>query len=115
MDTGHLAAHHRRMLEQEALAQQTGRVVGDPAQLSLQGLARLALSGKQVVRTGKPHRGRPLGAVPLGLAGGVPRRFARVGVAIAHAIPPRALRLAFGFFLLVTAVRMGMDLISGVG
>ncbi|SIS55092.1 hypothetical protein SAMN05421759_101364 [Roseivivax lentus] len=41
--------------------------------------------------------------------------FARVGVAIAHAIPPRALRLAFGFFLLVTAVRMGMDLISGVG
>ncbi|MHA6326278.1 sulfite exporter TauE/SafE family protein [Roseivivax sp. CAU 1753] len=39
--------------------------------------------------------------------------FARVGVAIAHAIPRRALRLAFGFFLLVTAVRMGMDLFSG--
>ena len=40
--------------------------------------------------------------------------FARVGVAIAHAIPRRALRLCFGFFLFVTAIRMGMDLISGV-
>ncbi|QFS84492.1 Sulfite exporter TauE/SafE [Roseivivax sp. THAF40] len=39
--------------------------------------------------------------------------FARVGVAIAHAIPPRALRLTFGMFLLITAVRMGMDLLSG--
>ncbi len=39
--------------------------------------------------------------------------FARVGVAIAHTIPPRALRLTFGLFLLITAVRMGMDLVSG--
>ncbi|QFT61481.1 sulfite exporter TauE/SafE family protein [Roseivivax sp. THAF30] len=38
--------------------------------------------------------------------------FARVGVMIAHAIPRRALRLAFGLFLLATAIRMGSDLVS---
>lgn len=37
--------------------------------------------------------------------------FARVGVRLAHAIPPRALRLSFGVFLLLTALRMGRDLV----
>ncbi|MHA7875866.1 sulfite exporter TauE/SafE family protein [Roseivivax sp.] len=41
--------------------------------------------------------------------------FARVGVMIAHAIPRRALRLAFGLFLLATALRMGSDLVAGLG
>lgn len=36
--------------------------------------------------------------------------FARVGVAIAHRIPRRALRLTFGLFLLVTSLRMFSDL-----
>ncbi|PIE11068.1 MAG: hypothetical protein CSA72_06150 [Rhodobacterales bacterium] len=38
--------------------------------------------------------------------------FARVGVRIAHAIPRSALRRAFGLFLLLTAVRMGRDLLG---
>ena len=36
--------------------------------------------------------------------------FARVGVAIAHRIPRRALRLSFGLFLLLTSARMFYDL-----
>jgi uncharacterized membrane protein YfcA len=36
--------------------------------------------------------------------------FARVGVSIAHAIPRRALRLAFGLFLALTSARMFADL-----
>ncbi|QPC42592.1 sulfite exporter TauE/SafE family protein [Kaustia mangrovi] len=38
--------------------------------------------------------------------------FARLGVRIAHAIPQRALRLAFGLFLGLTAARMVLDLIQ---
>lgn len=38
--------------------------------------------------------------------------FARVGVKIAHAIPPRALKLSFGVFLMITALRMFADLLS---
>ncbi|SES35973.1 hypothetical protein SAMN04490244_11250 [Tranquillimonas rosea] len=40
--------------------------------------------------------------------------FARVGVAIAHAIPPRALRLVFGLFLGLTSLRMFVDLYGQV-
>lgn len=40
--------------------------------------------------------------------------FARVGVAIAHRIPRRALRLAFGLFLLATALRMAIDLVQNL-
>lgn len=36
--------------------------------------------------------------------------FARVGVKIAHAIPPRALKLCFGLFLAITSLRMFTDL-----
>ena len=36
--------------------------------------------------------------------------FARVGVAIAHSIPRRALRLSFGLFLALTSARMFADL-----
>ncbi|TRD22577.1 sulfite exporter TauE/SafE family protein [Palleronia caenipelagi] len=36
--------------------------------------------------------------------------FARVGVALAHRIPRRTLRLSFGLFLLITAIRMIGDL-----
>lgn len=36
--------------------------------------------------------------------------FAKVGVKLAHSIPPRALRLAFGFFLFLTSARMFYDL-----
>ncbi len=36
--------------------------------------------------------------------------FARVGVRIAHTIPRRALRLAFGIFLALTSARMFADL-----
>ncbi|SDY77432.1 sulfite exporter TauE/SafE family protein [Citreimonas salinaria] len=36
--------------------------------------------------------------------------FARVGVAIAHRIPRRVLRLSFGVFLLITSIRMFVDL-----
>lgn len=36
--------------------------------------------------------------------------FARVGVSLAHSIPRRALRLAFGVFLLLTSFRMILDL-----
>jgi len=39
--------------------------------------------------------------------------FARVGVRIAHAIPRRALRLAFGLFLGLTSARMAFDLFGG--
>ncbi|MWD28182.1 TSUP family transporter [Aquicoccus sp. SCR17] len=38
--------------------------------------------------------------------------FAKVGVKIAHSIPPRALRLAFGCFLMLTSLRMVYDLLS---
>lgn len=38
--------------------------------------------------------------------------FARVGVRLAHAIAPRHLRLLFGVFLALTALRMGVDLIK---
>ncbi|MGR3762337.1 sulfite exporter TauE/SafE family protein (plasmid) [Roseobacteraceae bacterium NS-SX3] len=38
--------------------------------------------------------------------------FARVGVYLAHAIPRRALRLAFGIFLLITSARMFKDLLG---
>ena len=40
--------------------------------------------------------------------------FARVGVALAHSIPRRALRLSFGLFLLVTSARMFWDLWSQI-
>jgi len=36
--------------------------------------------------------------------------FARVGVKLAHSIPRRALRLAFGVFLMLTSARMFSDL-----
>lgn len=39
--------------------------------------------------------------------------FSQVGVRLAHTIPRRALRLAFGGFLLITSVRMFIDLFSG--
>lgn len=38
--------------------------------------------------------------------------FARVGVKLAHSIPRRALRLAFGLFLMLTSLRMFSDLIG---
>lgn len=41
--------------------------------------------------------------------------FARVGVRIAHAIPMRALRLCFGLFLGLTALRMAYDLYYSLG
>ncbi|SFG64375.1 hypothetical protein SAMN04488020_10372 [Palleronia marisminoris] len=40
--------------------------------------------------------------------------FARVGVAIAHRIPRRALRLTFGLFLLITSMRMFFDLYNAI-
>ncbi|WP_281823435.1 sulfite exporter TauE/SafE family protein [Jannaschia rubra] len=40
--------------------------------------------------------------------------FARVGVALAHRIPRRALRLSFGVFLLITSGRMFVDLFASV-
>ncbi|CUH40222.1 Sulfite exporter TauE/SafE [Jannaschia seosinensis] len=40
--------------------------------------------------------------------------FARVGVAIAHRIPRRALRLTFGLFLLATSIRMFIDLYRAI-
>lgn len=40
--------------------------------------------------------------------------FARVGVRIAHAIPQRGLRLAFGVFLFITSARMFLDLAAGL-
>ncbi|AUH32143.1 sulfite exporter TauE/SafE family protein [Paracoccus tegillarcae] len=39
--------------------------------------------------------------------------FSQFGVKLAHSIPRRALRLAFGGFLLITATRMFIDLFSG--
>ncbi|MFV0299402.1 MAG: sulfite exporter TauE/SafE family protein [Paracoccus sp. (in: a-proteobacteria)] len=39
--------------------------------------------------------------------------FSQVGVRLAHAIPRRALRLAFGGFLLLTSIRMFIDLLGG--
>lgn len=39
--------------------------------------------------------------------------FSQLGVKLAHAIPRRALRLAFGAFLLLTSIRMFIDLFSG--
>ncbi|SDE01977.1 hypothetical protein SAMN05421538_103262 [Paracoccus isoporae] len=39
--------------------------------------------------------------------------FSQLGVKLAHSIPRRALRLAFGAFLLLTALRMFVDLFSG--
>jgi uncharacterized membrane protein YfcA len=38
--------------------------------------------------------------------------FARVGVKLAHSIPRRALRLAFGIFLMLTSARMFSDLLG---
>lgn len=39
--------------------------------------------------------------------------FSQVGVKLAHTIPRRALRLAFGGFLLITSIRMFWDLLTG--
>lgn len=39
--------------------------------------------------------------------------FSQLGVKLAHSIPRRALRLAFGAFLLITSVRMFLDLYQG--
>lgn len=39
--------------------------------------------------------------------------FSQVGVKLAHSIPRRALRLSFGAFLLLTSVRMFVDLMKG--
>ncbi|MCA8880635.1 MAG: sulfite exporter TauE/SafE family protein [Rhodobacteraceae bacterium] len=39
--------------------------------------------------------------------------FAVVGVRLAHTIPRRALRLAFGLFLALTSIRMFLDLLQG--
>ena len=38
--------------------------------------------------------------------------FAHVGVRLAHSIPRRALRFAFGIFLMITSLRMLYDLFS---
>jgi uncharacterized membrane protein YfcA len=38
--------------------------------------------------------------------------FAHVGVKLAHSIPRRALRFAFGIFLMITSLRMFLDLFS---
>ncbi|RVV96771.1 sulfite exporter TauE/SafE family protein [Mesobaculum littorinae] len=68
------------------------------------------------VLTGLGHDGLPplsLGYVNLAAAAVIiplTVTFARVGVAIAHRIPRRALRLSFGLFLLVTSMRMFLDL-----
>jgi uncharacterized protein len=40
--------------------------------------------------------------------------FAKVGVRLAHTIPHRALRLAFGCFLLLTSARMFYDLVTNM-
>lgn len=71
------------------------------------------------VLTGLGQEGLPpfsLGYVNL-LAAGIiiplSTSFARVGVKIAHSIPRRALRLAFGLFLMITSIRMFMDLFQG--
>lgn len=39
--------------------------------------------------------------------------FSQFGVKLAHSIPRRALRLAFGAFLLLTSIRMFIDLLQG--
>lgn len=39
--------------------------------------------------------------------------FSQIGVKLAHSIPRRALRLAFGGFLFITSVRMFWDLLAG--
>lgn len=39
--------------------------------------------------------------------------FSQVGVKLAHSIPRRGLRLAFGGFLFITSARMFIDLVSG--
>ncbi|TNJ44412.1 sulfite exporter TauE/SafE family protein [Phaeobacter sp. B1627] len=41
--------------------------------------------------------------------------FARVGVKVAHAIPRRMLKLCFGFFLMLTSLRMFADLAQQAG
>lgn len=38
--------------------------------------------------------------------------FAQLGARLAHTIPPRALRLCFGVFLILTGARMGLDLLT---
>lgn len=40
--------------------------------------------------------------------------FAHVGVKLAHSIPRRALRFAFGIFLMITSLRMFLDLFSSL-
>lgn len=70
--------------------------------------------------TGLGHEGLPplsLGFVNLAAAAIIiplTVLFARVGVAIAHRIPRRALRLTFGLFLLITSIRMFFDLFKAI-
>lgn len=72
------------------------------------------------VLTGLGHPGLPplsLGYVNLAAAAIIiplTVMFARVGVAIAHKIPRRALRLTFGLFLLITSIRMFVDLYNAI-
>lgn len=40
--------------------------------------------------------------------------FAHVGVKLAHSIPRRALRFAFGIFLMITSIRMFLDLFNSL-
>ncbi len=68
------------------------------------------------ILTGWGHAGLPplsLGYVNL-LAAAIiiplTMTFARLGVALAHRIPRRALRLSFGVFLLATSIKMYVDL-----
>ena len=72
------------------------------------------------ILTGLGHEGLPplsLGYVNLAAAIIIiplTMVFARVGVAIAHKIPRRALRLTFGLFLLITSARMFLDLYRAI-
>lgn len=80
-----------------------GFVIGLPGAVTY-ALTGLGASGLPPLSLGYVNIAAALLIVPLTVP------FARLGVAIAHRIPRRGLRLGFGLFLLATSLRMFRDL-----
>lgn len=84
-----------------------GFVIGLPGAVTYMATG-FGQAGLPPLSVGYVNLGAALLIIPLTVV------FARVGVALAHRIPRRALRLVFGLFLLITSGRMVSDLIQYV-
>lgn len=83
-----------------------GLLIGGPASV-VYALAGIGVEGRPPLSLGYVSLPAVAAIAP------VTALMAPLGARIAHAIPPRALRAAFGLFLAATAIRLALDLLAG--